>query len=85
MLKKENIFFQQNLKTRDDVFDFVANEAVNLGVITKTNKQKLINAFIKREEESTTGFEDGFAIPHARIKEVKKPTIIVVRCSKGVE
>ncbi len=85
MLKQQNIFLSQKLKTRNDVFDFISNQAISLNVISKSNKQKLIDAFIKREDESTTGFEDGFAIPHARIKEIKKPTIIVVRCSNGVE
>ncbi len=85
MLKQENIFLSSKLKTRNDVFDFISNEAIKLNVISKNNKQKLVDAFIKRENESTTGFEDGFAIPHARIKQIKKPTIIVVRSSKGIE
>ncbi|MGL5617736.1 MAG: PTS fructose transporter subunit IIABC [Metamycoplasmataceae bacterium] len=85
MLDVKNIFINVDLKTRDDTFDFISSKAVSLGIITKNNKQKLINAFIKREEESTTGFQDGFAIPHARIKEIKEPAIIVVRSSYYID
>ncbi|MGL5733000.1 MAG: PTS fructose transporter subunit IIABC, partial [Metamycoplasmataceae bacterium] len=81
MLDVKNIFINIDLKTRDEALDFISDKAVSLGIIAKNNKQKLIDAFIKREEESTTGFQDGFAIPHARIKEIKKPAIIVVRSS----
>lgn len=85
MLEQKNIFLSHNLKTRNEVFKFISQKAVLLNVISKENTQKLIDAFIKRENESTTGFEDGFAIPHSRIKEIKKPTIIIVRCPEGVE
>ncbi|MGL5643677.1 MAG: PTS fructose transporter subunit IIABC [Metamycoplasmataceae bacterium] len=85
MLDIKNIFLNLNLTKRDEVFDFISKEAVSLDIIAKKDKQKLIDAFIKREEESTTAFQDGFAIPHARIKEIKKPSIIVVRSSYYID
>ncbi len=85
MLEQKNVFLTKDLKTRDEIFDFISNQAISLKIISKTNKTKLIDAFIKRENESTTGFEDGFAIPHARIKEIKTPAIIVVRSSNDVK
>ncbi|MGL5205735.1 MAG: PTS fructose transporter subunit IIABC [Metamycoplasmataceae bacterium] len=85
MLDIKNIFLNANLTKRDDVFDFISDKAISLGIINKNNKQKLVNAFIKREEESTTGFQDGFAIPHARIKEIIKPSIIVVRSNYYID
>ncbi len=50
-----------------------------------TNSKKLLEAFKKRENQGTTGFEDGIAIPHARIPEIKKPVVYVARIEKGVD
>ncbi|MGL5205092.1 MAG: PTS sugar transporter subunit IIA, partial [Metamycoplasmataceae bacterium] len=85
MLDIKNIFINLDLKTRNDALNFISTEAVSLGIITKKNKQKLFDAFIKREEESTTGFQDGFAIPHARIKEIQKPAIIIIRSNYYID
>lgn len=85
MFSLNNIFLDLNLENRNDVFDFIADQAILLNVISKKDKSKLINAFLERENESTTGFEDGFAIPHARIDQIKKPTIIVVRSNTDID
>ncbi|MGL6125171.1 MAG: PTS fructose transporter subunit IIABC [Metamycoplasmataceae bacterium] len=85
MLNIKNIFLNLDLAKRDDVFEFISTQAISLNIIAKKDKQNLVDAFIKRENESTTGFEDGFAIPHARISAIKKPAIIVVRSNSDIE
>lgn len=85
MLDIKNIFINLNFNNRNDVFEFISTKLIELKIISKKDKQKLIDAFIKRENESTTGFEEGFAIPHARIKEIKKPCIIVIRSNSDIE
>lgn len=40
---------------------------------------------LNREEVSTTGFGDGIAIPHAKIKEVTKPSISVIKLTNSIE
>ncbi|EAF3606675.1 PTS sugar transporter subunit IIA, partial [Listeria monocytogenes] len=43
-----------------------------------TNPKKFIRDLYKREEETSTGIEDGFGIPHAKSKYVKEPLIVFV-------
>lgn len=38
-----------------------------------------------RESVSTTGIGDGVAIPHAKSSWVKEPTVVVGKCSSGIE
>ena len=45
----------------------------------------MVAGFTKRESESSTGFEDGFAILHALIPEVTKPVILFLRMTNGVD
>lgn len=85
MLNIKNIFLNNTFASRDDVFSFISEQAITLNIISKQNKSKLINAFIGRENESTTGFEDGFAIPHARIKSIQRPAIIIIRSKNDIE
>ncbi|MDK2819844.1 MAG: fructose-specific PTS transporter subunit EIIC [Mycoplasmataceae bacterium] len=85
MFNLENILLEKEIKSRNDVFNLIADEAILLKIILGSNRQKLIDAFINRENESTTGFEDGFAIPHARIKEILKPTIFVIRSNTPIK
>ncbi|AOF48304.1 MAG: PTS sugar transporter subunit IIA [Tetragenococcus koreensis] len=43
------------------------------------------NGMMEREATSTTGFGGGIAIPHAKLDEVIKPTISVIKLDKAVE
>jgi PTS system fructose-specific IIC component len=83
LLKKDLIFLDQDIKSRDDVFAFIAKQAKDKNIIT--SEDALVAGFKKRESEGTTGFEDGFAIPHARIKEAKEAAVVVVRLKKGID
>ncbi|MGL4183930.1 MAG: PTS fructose transporter subunit IIABC [Metamycoplasmataceae bacterium] len=73
------IFFDDESKNKNEVLTFLSNKAVELNIISKKHLSNLITAFENREKESTTGFEDGFAIPHARISGITKPAIIFLK------
>jgi len=77
------IFLDETIKNQKDAFEFIAKKAVELDLVT--DQKKLVQGYIKREKEGSTGFEDGFAIPHARIKEVKKAAVFVVRFKKPID
>lgn len=72
-------------KTKDDIFEEISKVSVDKKIIESKHFKKLKIAFIDREKQSTTGFEDGFAIPHARIAEIKKPIIFFIRTKNGIE
>ena len=81
-VKEENIFLGQDFASRDDALSFISNEAVKHGIADDADA--LMQAFLTRESEGTTGMMDGFAIPHAKCPAVKTPSVIVVKDDSGV-
>lgn len=78
-----NIYiYKWDCLVRDDVFKQIVKVAIKENVIDVNDGNKLFDSLIAREKLSTTGFEDGFAIPHARITAIKKPAIILIQSSK---
>ena len=83
--KLEDILLNISGKTQKDIFSNIANSLIELKISTKKNKSIIEKAFKAREDQSTTGFEQGIAIPHIMIAEVKKPTILFIKLKNEVE
>lgn len=83
VFNKDYIYLNVDLKDQKSVFKFIAEKAFALGLID--SQKSLIQGFEARENEGSTGFEDGFAIPHSRIKEVKQAAVFVVRLKKAID
>lgn len=83
ILEEKNIFLNEELTSKDKVLEFIAEEAQKLGVTD--NKDCLLKDLWKREEEYSTGIQDGFAIPHAKSHYVKTPTILYIKTKEEVE
>jgi PTS system fructose-specific IIC component len=83
VFNKDYIYLNADLKSQREVFEFIAEKAFELDLIS--SKESLIKGFENRENEGSTGFEDGFAIPHSRIKEVKQAAVFVVRLKKAID
>lgn len=83
ILKPEQIFLDIEEGSQKEAFVKIASVAKELNFIKK--EKKLIKAFYKREKESSTGFGDSFAIPHARNNDISKPGIFFLRLKNGVE
>ncbi|ASZ09414.1 PTS fructose transporter subunit IIB [Mesoplasma chauliocola] len=83
ILNKNNIFINLDLNTQAEVFEYIANKAYELKYTS--NEKALIKGFKQREKQSTTGFEDGFAIPHARIKEITQPSIFYIKLKNKID
>ncbi|AUF83730.1 PTS fructose transporter subunit IIB [Mesoplasma syrphidae] len=79
----EYIFLDQEFSSKERVFSFIASQALKLNLVS--NKEALVKGFLDREKEGSTGFEDGFAIPHARIMEIKKSAVFVVRLKSPID
>lgn len=77
MLKNILIVQDANSKTRDDALRNITKQAIASKIIDKKDEQKLFNAFLAREKQSTTGFQDHIAIPHAQIDAIKQPAVII--------
>lgn len=77
IINEDLIQLKADLVTQEAVFQELSKMAyLNQRV---TNQQVIANGLKAREEETTTGFGNGIAIPHTKNKAVKEPTVIVLR------
>jgi len=71
IIQEEKIFLNQSLTTQKEVFEFLANQAVETGI--SADEKQVYQRIIERENEGTTGMMDGFAIPHAKDQSISEP------------
>lgn len=69
--------------TQKEIMESLADLAFNINIIN--DKSELVKDYLEREEESTTGFGNGVAIPHARSNNIKSATILFGRSSSDIE
>ncbi len=81
-VKVENVFVAEDFASRDEALSFVSNQAVKAGVASDADA--VMNAFLAREAEGTTGMMEGFAIPHAKSDAITVAAVIVVKDDSGV-
>jgi PTS system fructose-specific IIA component len=83
ILNVNTIRINENVCTQREVFEKIADIAVTNHL--STSNEAVIKGLAEREQEGTTGFFDGFAIPHTKSAAIEKPGVIVITTSKGVE
>lgn len=83
LVTKENVNFNLNTTTKEETLKELASMAFKLGKVSDSDT--FFKALCERETESTTGFGNGIAIPHARHTCVKEAGILFVRCSNDIE
>lgn len=81
-VKVENVFVAEDFASRDEALSFVSNQAVKAGIASDADA--VMNAFLAREAEVTTGMMEGFAIPHAKSDAITEAAVIVVKDESGV-
>lgn len=83
IIKKEFVFFGVKSKTKSSILKEISQKAFKLGLVD--DSKLLYEAFLAREKESSTGFENGFAIPHARSKTIKESAVLFCKLNNGVD
>lgn len=81
-VKVENVFVAEDFASRDEALSFVSNQAIKAGIASDADA--VMNAFLAREAEGTTGMMEGFAIPHAKSDAITEAAVIVVKDESGV-
>ena len=85
ILTEEQIFLDATCNTQASVFKEIAKYAKKLGFLKKdADQQLLVSSFLDRENEGTTGFGGGVAIPHARNQDIIKPGIFIMRFQQPI-
>ncbi len=82
-MEKNEIFLDIEIKNKDELFKFIAEKGMELGLVKKP--KSLYNALWDREREVSTGLENNIAIPHAISKKILKATVLYFRCKQKIE
>ncbi|MFB6468198.1 fructose PTS transporter subunit IIA [Cytobacillus sp. Hz8] len=83
LITKNDIYLNLEVNTQKETLYELARIAFEHGKVDDIDT--FYEQLCLREEESTTGFGRGIAIPHARHKCVKEGGVIVARLDHGVE
>ena len=65
LITEELIIFDETIRSKSSLFDCLGRRLEASGRVK--NSKKIIKDFLKRENETSTGIEDGFGIPHAKV------------------
>ncbi len=79
------VFFCPDLKSKEEVFNFVAERLASKGLINQSEVSDLVSRLKMREEMGSTGIGDGVAIPHCYGESLKEIVGCLVRCDKGID
>lgn len=71
--------------TRDESIAELVEAMAATGAIPKTKVKEIIEVVLKREAQATTGIGKGVALPHAKLKGIKKPIGTIGRSSAGID
>ncbi len=76
-----------NLQSRkkEDVLEELVNLLVEKSKISPQAKRRVISALIEREKLGSTGIGQGVAIPHVKLRFIKKPVIVVGIAEEGID
>ncbi|EPZ43546.1 PTS sugar transporter subunit IIA [Alicyclobacillus acidoterrestris] len=83
MLEAQNILLGLHADSQERVIRAVVQRASEIGKINDV--EKTIQAVLDREQESTTGFGKGVAIPHGKTDGVKEPVLMFAKLASAVE
>ena len=71
--------------TRDEVIGELVEAMAEAGAISKQKVKEIIKAIQAREAQATTGIGKGVALPHAKLKGIKKPIATIGCSSEGID
>lgn len=79
----DKIYLNNNFLKQEEVFEFLSVKMQEIGVVKEA--KDYLDALHCREEQSSTGLIDGFAIPHGRSASIQKAAVIYIRNNQGIE
>jgi len=70
---------------RDGVIEELVSALISVKQLKGQNLRNVVRAVIKRENEASTGFGKGVAVPHVKLSSVNKFTAAIGRSSTGID
>ena len=83
ILTKELVVFPLEATTKEEALSLLSDALLKEKRIS--SKETFLEDVLKREKDFSTGFGDGFAIPHGKSKSVLSPSIAVGKCHNAIE
>ncbi len=71
--------------TREEAIEQLITALAEAGALPKKNIKEAIAAVMAREKQATTGIGKGIALPHAKIKSIKKVIGAIGRSGRGID
>ena len=81
--ERNNILLDVEAKDKLELFNIIADYALEHDIAK--DRGELVNAFLAREAEVSTGLQDSFAIPHAKSEIIKAPTVLFLKLKSPIE
>lgn len=70
---------------RDEAIRELVESLAAAGAVPKKNTDDITKVVLQRESQATTGIGKGVALPHAKLKGIKKPIGTIGRSSEGID
>jgi len=70
---------------RDGAIEEAVASLVAAGAVPKSRLKDIVKAVLDREEQATTGIGKGVALPHAKLKCIRKAVGTIARSSRGID
>ncbi|MEB6837040.1 PTS sugar transporter subunit IIA [Staphylococcus simulans] len=83
MIDNNQVFLDENFNSKDQVLSFIAKKANELNISSDYNS--VYEGFKERERQSSTGMENGIAIPHVSSEQILEPKLIIVHLNGGID
>jgi PTS system mannose-specific IIC component len=83
VFKPQHVLMDTTSTSKEEAIAFIAKEAHKLGYVS--SEKEYAKGLKAREEQSSTGFKDGMAIPHCKTSVAKNAGVFVVRFSNPID
>ena len=83
MLKETNVVLDISAESKETLFKYISHHALETGIVADADA--FVAGLVAREDFGSTGFMDGFAIPHCKSTTVVEPTVFFIRLEKGID
>jgi len=71
--------------TRQEAITELVESLASAGAIATKSTPEVIQAILARESQATTGIGKGVALPHAKLKDIKKPVGTIGGSENGID
>ncbi|CAM3723209.1 PTS sugar transporter subunit IIA [Alicyclobacillus pomorum] len=83
MIDEKQVLLNVPASSQRDVIERLVQKAFELGKVTDV--ASVTEAVLKREQEGTTGFGKGIAIPHGKSAFVTEPSLFIAKTTSGLD